>query len=523
MLVLRTGMGRGRGALLARLLHDSKLRKEGDGEEGGGGEAVVEEEGGDVSKATEAQQGEEAGSFLASLPTDAEMMMEEEEEAGARKRQCVKDILQERAERGEAVTEADGMRDGNERVVKEIAQQLMQLLQLATSEDKAHKPGGSGSAAKTASEEAALHAWLKALGKEGRLVRAWLKPRLDEAVKKLEGQWLATVKLSTWGLQWEGVGSAKPATGEEIQNAALAEALEGTLELTQDELEQLQVQDELCSSSHIRVGGAYLRPVKPVEAWVRLSEVTKTMSLGRAVEILTARTSTFNDLAWILKDGVRARLWREALDASRCCHGRSLQTSERSAFLAISEALGDELKPDLYKLMDVLKDPRKVLGELHKVLVAPIAGALEGAAEVLIIPHGDLLAVPWAALLDESRAEQHRYLIQRHVVRVAPSLRVARAAARAVASRSPAQQSRAVVVGNPVPNTAGPLPFAEMEAREVAAMIKAQAGAGAGGSEGGVVVLMREEASTPQVLDVLQDADHVHSAGHATPETLLLA
>ena len=181
MLVLRTGMGRGRGALLARLLHDSKLRKEGDGEEGGGGEAFVEEDPGDVSKAPEAQQGEEAGSLLASLSTDAEMMMEEEEEAEARKRQCVKDILQERAERGEA----DGMRDGNERVVKEIAQQLMQLLQLATSEDKAHKPAGSGSAAKTASEEAALHAWLKALGKEGRLVRAWLKPRLDEAVKKL--------------------------------------------------------------------------------------------------------------------------------------------------------------------------------------------------------------------------------------------------------------------------------------------------------------------------------------------------
>ena len=209
MLLLRTGMGRGRGALLARLLHDSKSRmlekgqgeagdqaeggRESDGEEGGGGEAVVKEEGGDVSKATKAQQGEGVGSFLASLSTDAEAMMEEEEEAEARKRQCVKDILQERAERGEA----DGMRDGNERVVKEIALQLMQLLQLATSEGKAHKPGGSGSAAKTASEEAALHAWLKALGKEGRLVRAWLKPRLDEAVKNLEGRWLATVKLST--------------------------------------------------------------------------------------------------------------------------------------------------------------------------------------------------------------------------------------------------------------------------------------------------------------------------------------
>ena len=95
------------------------------------------------------------------------------------------------------------------------------------------------------------------------------------------------------------------------------------------------------------------------------------------------------------------------------------------------------------------------------------AGALEGAGEVLIIPHGDLLTVPWAALLDESQAERRRYLIQRHVVRVAPSLRVARAAARAVASRSPEHQGRSVVVGNPLPTKEKPLPFAEMEAEEV--------------------------------------------------------
>jgi CHAT domain-containing protein len=165
-----------------------------------------------------------------------------------------------------------------------------------------------------------------------------------------------------------------------------------------------------------------------------------------------------------------------------------------------------------------------VLSELHKMLVAPIAAALEGAAEVLIIPHGDLLTVPWAALLDESRAEQHRYLIQRHVVRVAPSLRVARAAAHAVALRSPERPRRALVVGNPLPTELKPLPFAEMEAEEVAEVeaeevAKAPAGSGAGS----LVVLMGEEASTSRVLEGMQGADHVHYAGHATPKTLLLA
>ena len=383
----------------------------------------------------------------------------------------------------------------------------------------AQKNDDPGSPAKSASDEAALHEWLKALGKEGRLVHAWLKPRLDEAVKKLEGQWLSKVKRCAWGLQWEEVGSDEPDTGEEIQNAALAEALERKRKLRQDELEQLQVQDELCSSSYIRVGGTYLKPMKTV-AWVWLSELTKTMSLGKAVEILAARTLTFDDLSWVIDEGERERLWSEASKAAN--DDSTLQASQRSAFLAISEALGDELKPALRKLVAVLYDPHKVLGELHKVLMAPIAGALEGAEEVLVIPHGDLLAVPWAALLDESRAEQHRYLIQRHVVRVAPSLRVARAAAGAVASRSSSEhQRRSVVVGNPVPNKEGPLRYAEMEADEVARM-KAQAGVGAGRVQDHVVKLTCEEASISRMLEGMQGADHVHYAGHASPETLLL-
>ena len=65
---------------------------------------------------------------------------------------------------------------------------------------------------------------------------------------------------------------------------------------------------------------------------------------------------------------------------------------------------------------------RALLRELHAALLAPVEAALDGAEEVLIVPHKELFEVPWAALIDA----QGRFLIERCVLRVAPSLRVAR-------------------------------------------------------------------------------------------------
>jgi len=73
------------------------------------------------------------------------------------------------------------------------------------------------------------------------------------------------------------------------------------------------------------------------------------------------------------------------------------------------------------------------------------------------VPHKELFEVPWAALIDA----HGRFLIERHVLRVAPSLRVAHQAA-----QRPGQQSSGhlVLVGNPRPTRLQPLPFAEKEA-----------------------------------------------------------
>ena len=62
-----------------------------------------------------------------------------------------------------------------------------------------------------------------------------------------------------------------------------------------------------------------------------------------------------------------------------------------------------------------------LLKVLYEALIAPVEEALKGVEEVLIVPHKELWEVPWAALIDA----RGQFLIERHVLRVAPSLRVA--------------------------------------------------------------------------------------------------
>jgi len=76
-----------------------------------------------------------------------------------------------------------------------------------------------------------------------------------------------------------------------------------------------------------------------------------------------------------------------------------------------------------------IKRDQKVLGAFYQHLLAPEKAHLEGATEVLIIPHKELFEVLWAALFDSKTGQ---CLIQRCVLRLAPSLRVARTAADAL-------------------------------------------------------------------------------------------
>ena len=158
----------------------------------------------------------------------------------------------------------------------------------------------------------------------------------------------------------------------------------------------------------------------------------------------------------------------------------------------------------------IIKREQAGLAVLYQHLLAPVAPHLEGSAEVLIVPHQELSEVPWAALFD-SQAGQ--YLIERHVLRVAPSLRVVREAAgaerHAQTPRTHASEERpgrSLVVGNPLPNRLGKLIGADAEAKLVARLLRSV------GVE--VDALMRGAADKAAVLDKIQGAEWAHFACH---------
>ena len=134
--------------------------------------------------------------------------------------------------------------------------------------------------------------------------------------------------------------------------------------------------------------------------------------------------------------------------------------------------------------------------------------------ELLIIPHQELSETPWAALMDGGG----RYLIEHHVLRVAPSLRVARQAADSMAGDA-LPPGHVVVVGNPLPLPDGfqPLPFAQKEAEKVEDIL----------NKAGVIVGQEHffkadrnpKASKAVVMQALQGAGWAHVACHGDMDT----
>jgi hypothetical protein len=172
--------------------------------------------------------------------------------------------------------------------------------------------------------------------------------------------------------------------------------------------------------------------------------------------------------------------------------------------------------------LDAIKRDQEVLETLYQHLLAPVEAHLplapveahlEGATEVLIIPNQELFNVPWAALFDSQTGQ---YLIQRCVLRVAPSLRVARTATDKLrVMTGPEEQGHALVVGNPLPNRGGPLRKAEAEAKFVSELLRSV------GFE--VHALMRQAAGKAAVQSKIEDATWGHFACHGGNSLLLAA
>ncbi len=111
--------------------------------------------------------------------------------------------------------------------------------------------------------------------------------------------------------------------------------------------------------------------------------------------------------------------------------------------------------------------------------------------------------VPWPALI----APDGTFLVERHAVRLAPSLSVARAVseARPFAAAELPRDLRCLVVGNPWPVVDGffSLPEAELEAQSVAKSLP-----------GRPTVLVGSRATQAEVAQQLAGADWTHLACH---------
>jgi tetratricopeptide (TPR) repeat protein len=129
------------------------------------------------------------------------------------------------------------------------------------------------------------------------------------------------------------------------------------------------------------------------------------------------------------------------------------------------------------------------LAQLHALVWAPLAEALAACRRVLIVPHGPLGSLPFAALHADGN-----FLAERHQIAVAPSARLALHARQ----RQAASPRRALVVGE-----SSRLPHAAVEARHVAALFDEAR------------VLIGGDATLAQVRAHLGEADVLHLACHA--------
>ncbi|MEM7559951.1 MAG: CHAT domain-containing protein, partial [Planctomycetota bacterium] len=151
---------------------------------------------------------------------------------------------------------------------------------------------------------------------------------------------------------------------------------------------------------------------------------------------------------------------------------------------------------------------------VHDLLWKPIADQLpkDPDATVVIVPHGELFAVPFGALLDEVRTP----LIARHTLVTTASLELYRLALERRESTGDFEVEKVLVVGNPkMPSykfrpdkpaaPLDPLPGSEREANVIASMF-------------GIDPLIGEEASEDAVKEKIASAPVIHMATHGLLE-----
>ena len=156
----------------------------------------------------------------------------------------------------------------------------------------------------------------------------------------------------------------------------------------------------------------------------------------------------------------------------------------------------------------------ELLRRCHELLITPL-GLVDGEP-LLLVPDRDLYALPFAALLDADG----KHLIERHSLRVAPSVGTVIQLEEGLQARAAPAEPSALVVGDPAfPGWAPQLYGARMAAKDVAAALSASA---AFGGAAAVTTLIGDDATKPAVVEAMRRCDVVHLATHGEPDGVLL-
>ena len=146
-------------------------------------------------------------------------------------------------------------------------------------------------------------------------------------------------------------------------------------------------------------------------------------------------------------------------------------------------------RDDAQRMRPLEASARQVLRRLYDELITPLAASIQGAARLVIVPHGVLHRLPFAALYDGAE-----YLIEQAEVVVGPSASALAFCRRPIAQPRPCR----LVVAH---SDKGSLPGAIAEAHTVAELLEAD-------------TLLEADATRERLLQQARDADVIHLATH---------
>jgi CHAT domain-containing protein len=162
------------------------------------------------------------------------------------------------------------------------------------------------------------------------------------------------------------------------------------------------------------------------------------------------------------------------------------------------------------------RDTKAALRDLYDLLIAPVADLLPrpGERSLVIVPHRDLLIVPFAALMRQDASDHDRHLVQDHALVYAPSLGVLKQVQDRARGRRNSGKPSVLAVVNPkfaadLVDDAGkpmkPLPQMEADMPEILRFY----------DPGGIRLIKGANATLKRVLAELPGRDVVLLATHA--------